>query len=79
MPRNVRNSWVDLVVDGREATIGTGPRSKDGRMTAQFYVRDDGCVERSVRVSTHVDHDGSLRLSVFDPDGNCIFDHRTQR
>ncbi|MEE8361711.1 MAG: hypothetical protein V3R71_06115, partial [Gemmatimonadales bacterium] len=30
MPRNVRNFWVELEVDGRRERVATGPQGKDG-------------------------------------------------
>jgi len=77
MPRNVRNSWVDLSVDGRN-DIGTGPRSADGGMTAHFSVRDQGSIVSSVTVETG-EWRGKLFLRVFDPDGKLIFEHETAR
>ncbi len=79
MPRNVRNSWVTLEVDGRERNIETGPRTKDGGMTAQFYVRNSGTVTKSVSVSTFADEDGTLSLYVYDQNDKCIYAHKTQR
>ena len=78
MPRNTRNSWVDLSVDGR-SDIGTGPRSKDGELIARFYVRDQGRVVSSVTVETRANRDGSLSLRVFAPGEGCIFEHKTVR
>jgi len=78
MPRNVRNSWVDLSVDGR-SDIGTGPASADGEMAARFFVRDKGNVVKSVTVLTLVLSDGSLLLRVYGPDNNLLFEHETVR
>lgn len=78
MPRNVRNSWVDIDVDGRVSSIGAGPEAKHGTMTAQFYVRNEGMVQRSVRVDTYVDGN-RLALEVRDPHGNVVFRHETKR
>jgi hypothetical protein len=50
MPRNVRNFWIDVNVDGRESAIGTGPRAKDGGMNASFYIRSEGDVEHAFYV-----------------------------
>ena len=77
MPRNVRNSWVDLSVDGR-SDIGTGPVSADGGMSAHFKVRDNGRVVNSVSVETG-EWRGKLFLRVFDPDGKLLFEHETVR
>jgi len=78
MPRNTRNSWVELSVDGRSG-IGTGPRAKDGEMTARFYVRDKGTIVSSVTVETVALSDGTLYLRVFAPGQGYIFEQETQR
>ena len=78
MPRNVRNSWVDLSVDGRN-DIGTGPRAFDGEMRADFYVRDKGAIVPSITVETVACSDGTLYLRVFAPGEGCIFEHKTER
>lgn len=77
MPVIVRNAWVDMQVSGRR-DIGTGPKGKDGTLNAQFYVREEGGVARSVRVATFVYGD-ELHLTVFGPEGNEIFNHITSR
>ena len=74
MPRNVRNSWIDLSVDGR-SDIGTGPVSAEGEMCARFRVRDKGGIVESVTVTTMTTVSGNLFLFVHDPDGNLIFTH----
>jgi hypothetical protein len=79
MPRNVRNSWVDLSVDGRANDIGTGPRSSDGGMVAYFKVRDKGRVVNSVTVDCVACSDGTLYLRVFAPGEGCVFEHKTER
>lgn len=63
MPRNVRNFWVDLDVDGRANDIGTGPRSKDGGMIARFFIRSDGEVKNAVTVNCY-ERNGTLTLVV---------------
>ena len=77
MPRNVRPSWVDLSVDGRNNDIGTGPRRKDGTISARFFVRDKGMVSRSVRVETY-STGNKHELRVFDEKGNLIHTHITE-
>ena len=43
-PVNVRPSWVNLSVDGQNTIRGTGPKSRNGSMTACFSVRSDSDV-----------------------------------
>lgn len=78
MPRFVRNSWVDIDVDGWASSIGRGPRRKDGTMSAKFFVRNSGSVRRSITVQTFVDGN-RLTLEVRDPQGNVIFRQETER
>lgn len=44
MPRNVRNFWIDLAVDGKQERIETGPRSKDGGFNLVILVRENGSI-----------------------------------
>lgn len=62
MPRNVRNFWIDLSVDGNSSRVETGPRAKDGGFNMTILIRDKGGVERAMEVSGHALSDGRLRL-----------------
>lgn len=42
MPRNVRNFWIELDVDGRKHRIATGPRSRAGGFTMRVLMRENG-------------------------------------
>jgi len=64
MPRNVRNFWVNLEVDGRRTEIATGPRRRDGGFTLTVYQRDDGGIMRPLYVHGHAHDDGRLVLTV---------------
>ena len=79
MPRNVRNFWVDLSVDGRRSDVGTGPVSRSGGLYARFYIRDKGEVVGSITVDAVVRVNDGLRLRVLDPEGKCIFEQETER
>ena len=74
----IRNSHVTIYVDGRPKPVGTGPRTKDGKLDAQFTVRSDGAIARSVAVYTTVDGD-NLCLYVQAPDGTIIYEQPTTR
>lgn len=39
MPRNTRNFWVELCVDGKKEDVGTGPRNRSGGFTESIYIR----------------------------------------
>ena len=45
MPRNVRNFWLELDVDGRKNKIAAGPASKEGGFRLSIYMRDRGDVQ----------------------------------
>lgn len=44
MPRYVRPVWVDVRADGRTSTVGIGPAKRDGKLSANVYIRDKGSV-----------------------------------
>lgn len=48
MPRNVRNWWIELEVDGKKTKIGAGPRRKDGGFTLRIHQRNRGGVVKNV-------------------------------
>jgi hypothetical protein len=47
MPRNVRNFWIVLDVDGR-TKVQPGPRTKDGGFASTIYMRDKGSVQAAL-------------------------------
>lgn len=67
MPRNVRNFWIDVDVDGRRERLSGGPVSKDGGFEATIYMRDAGEVRRAVEIRGY-EHNGELRLWVREAD-----------
>ena len=42
MPRNVRNFWISLNVDGKKHEVATGPRRKDGGFDINIKLREHG-------------------------------------
>jgi hypothetical protein len=64
MPRNVRNFWVELDVDGKESPIASGPRNKNGGISMSIKMRDEGCVAHAVDIEGHAKQDGSLSLQI---------------
>lgn len=64
MPRNVRNFWITLNVDGRETAIETGPRAKDGGFRLTVKMRDQGGIIRPLEVAGQVTADGRLHLTL---------------
>ena len=47
----VRNFWIDADIDGRQTTLGGGPRSKDGGMDVTIYQRDEGGIKRAFTIT----------------------------
>lgn len=63
MPRNVRNFWITVEVDGKEQTISAGPRRADGGLSVRFYIRHKGGVMPALDVDGLARSDGSLQLT----------------
>lgn len=69
MPRNVRNFWIDLNVDGRKASVNTGPRRKDGGFRLSIKMRRDGDIFSPVFIEGLANPDGTLKLMIAGDDG----------
>jgi hypothetical protein len=72
MPRNVRNFWVELSVDGAKSRVETGPRNKDGGFHMVILMRDDGGIERVVDIEGRARPDGQLVLNIETPQGRIL-------
>lgn len=77
MPRNVRNFWLELNVDGSKSSVETGPRSADGGFQLTILQRDNGSIVRGMTISGRATDDGKLILEATSPDGSII--KQTQR
>lgn len=64
MPRNVRNFWIELDVDGSKKSIGTGPRNKDGGFNLTIKQRSMGGIITSAEIIGRVTTSGEIVLSV---------------
>jgi hypothetical protein len=64
MPRNVRNFWLELNVDGSKSRVETGPRSANGGFSLTIYQRDSGSIVKALDVWGHIDDSGKIRLQV---------------
>ena len=62
MPRNVRNFWIELDVDGKRERIAAGPRAKDGGFSLTVKVRHLGEVLDALEIEGMAHSDGSLTL-----------------
>ena len=63
MPRNVRNFWIELSVDGRDSRVETGPVRKDGGFDMTIRIREGKSIsDRLMRISGTADDEGKLML-----------------
>lgn len=60
----VRNFWIDAEIDGRRTRLTGGPVSKDGGFSLTVYIRDNGGIEKAVRLDARAFEDGELMLDV---------------
>ena len=76
MPRNVRNFWLTLDVDGKKQRIATGPQRADGGFNLNIKMRAEGEIwdtEFSVEGEVIEDEGGPyLRLAFFE-DTNEVY------
>lgn len=64
MPRNVRNFWVELDVDGSKTHVATGPKSSGGGFTMTVLIREKGDISNKVlKIVGIVRSDGRLQLT----------------
>lgn len=54
MPRNVRNFWIELNIDGKKTQIATGPIRKDGGFSLSIKMRDRGEILRAGTITGDV-------------------------
>ena len=77
MPRNVRNFWINLVVDGRESLIGTGPIGADGGFHMTINIRQDGEISKEyLALSGVANYDGELVLVASDGKARLVIKGR---
>lgn len=51
MPKQVRNFWIELEVDGRKTKSATGPQGKDGGFKLIIKMRENGEIsEKEVHI-----------------------------
>ena len=74
----VRNFYVEANIDGRETTLGGGPRNKQGDMSVRIYQRDEGAITEVLMIDRD-ERDGNLITRVFDKDHNLLFTYETKR
>jgi hypothetical protein len=62
MPRNVRNFWLSLSVDGKRTKVETGPVSKSGGFDLEIRMRDRGGITYAGTLTGQADGHGNLSL-----------------
>lgn len=77
MPRNTRNFWLNINVDGRKAKVGTGPRSRSGGFRCQVLQRADGAIHHDDVTIEGINRDGLLELKIW-VGGDVIFKRTTK-
>ncbi len=71
MPKNVRNFWLNLTVDGKKEPVATGPRGAEGGFVLNVYQRDQGEVADAGQLQGDY-VDGELWLTWTSADGNTF-------
>ena len=67
----VRNFYIDARIDGRQAKLAAGPRSKNGGFDLTIYIRNKGGIEEAITILGR-ERDGKLTLTV---QGDAIKEH----
>lgn len=58
--RNLKNFWIELLIDGRKTKISTGPRSKSGGFSMTIFMRDRGKSVKGLVITGRASTGGSL-------------------
>ena len=74
----VRNFYVEALIDGRQSTLGGGPKSKQGEMSVHIYQRNEGEIDEALMIDCD-EQDGILITRVYDKNHNLLFSHTTKR
>lgn len=78
MPRNVRNFWLELRVDGATTAVETGPRAANGGFRLTILQRSKGDIVRALEVEgRNVNGELVLRATIPNQPADIVF--RTER
>jgi hypothetical protein len=78
-PRNVRNFWTTVTVDGRVSKAATGPQAKDGGMAITVQYRQGGEVSpEPLEIACIARRDGTLLIEV-SHQGKTVYTHVAER
>lgn len=78
MPRNVRNFWIELEVDGKKERVATGPRNREGGFQCCIKMRSDGQIFSENIVIEGSARSGLLKLTIFGKNNEPIFSRTTK-
>lgn len=73
---SIRPFYIVSEIDGRKTPLKGGPRSKDGCMKVNIYIRDNGGIEKAYTLSCYPGDDKDLIVSVLDNNGKVV--HKTK-
>ena len=77
MTQNIRPSWIEINVDGRANDIATGPRARDGNMSAVIYLRINGEIVRALDIGCIASRDKTtVSMQVIAHDKGLIYDEK---
>jgi len=65
-PKNVRNFWLKVQIDGRKSRIATGPVHKDGGFSLRILGRNEGKVVDVCAIEGMADEHGDLLIRMID-------------
>lgn len=79
MPRNVRNFWIEIEVDGRKERIACGPQAAEGGFRLTIKQRASGGIIDQLLVTGEAVGEGGLELQVVPTDRMETITMRTCR
>lgn len=75
----VRNFYIEADIDGRQTTLGGGPRTKDGEMTVHIHQREEAGINRDVVKICCLERNGELTTEVYNNEGELVFTYNSKR
>lgn len=79
MPRNVRNFWVEVEIDGQKTRLKGGPTQADGGMSITLLQRDKGGIVEAAHISCYRNHDSEDLITLIFTPVRKSFEVRTRR
>ena len=79
MPRNVRNFWITLDVDGSKKQIASGPRSANGGFDLTLLLREHGEISDKKLYIIGRANDDTIQITVYDETGTDLINKTLSR